>query len=342
MMALPPIICSTHLLKANHILTASRGICGSPAALRFFLAALWCALHICLVPTHLQFFVQEGFKDSVKDLKSREVNADRVRMHFQKRATLVVYSACQYCCFPVFVLVLLLFTAHKSGMGALGHSQALNFGSFASGPSAPPPISRSPIYDSFQSALYRSHLTHCDILPIGAYANEEATTVGSGRQGPPPGNAGGRVTGAPGHEDVWKSNAELIDYSLKDALEDEDLRSAIQGPAGYAKVILLRMDEPLNDIQDKKKAKSVKAAAEKVRRLLFAVVSHTLVSPPNYVLCADMLGIILCILWVTVYVFGVLKTGYLRDKSDRAIDFEFVAEVKEVPRDPRIRSKKEP
>ena len=144
-----------------------------PVVIRSILTLFWSFLYMLLVPRHLQFYMQQGFKDSVKELRAHHVNAEKVRMHFQKRVTLVVYSACQYCCFPLFVVTYLLYTGHKSGVGTLGHARPFTLGNFETGPELAPVVSRSTLYDAFQAAMKNSNLGVCDVLPEGSYSDEE-------------------------------------------------------------------------------------------------------------------------------------------------------------------------
>ena len=71
-----------------------------------------------------------------------------------------------------------------------------------------------------------------------------------------------------------------------------------------------------------------------VRALLFSMVFHTVVSPPNWVIMADAMGGLMCILWVLVYVGTMV--GYMYGsggsiKNDIGeVDMNFDFEIEEV------------
>jgi hypothetical protein len=257
--------------------------------------------------------MQQGFRDSVQDLKQHTVNANKVRMHFQKRVTLVVYSACQYCSFPIFIVMYLLYTGHKSGVGKLGHARPFNFGTWEGGPEVPPVVSRSTVYDIFQGAIKNSDPGKCGVLPQGSYSDEEEGFVGA---------VDSRV--------MWEQNKDVIQFSLKDMWDDSDNFSEMIKELPFAKRILFSREEfddsMLVSKMDQKKAKELKEYKDKVNKLVFPLLNHTIVSPPFFIVWFECLGFVACALWSVVYITGVLK----HVKNKEMIEYDFTAEITET------------
>lgn len=283
-----------------------------PSVIRSCLALFWAFLYISMVPRHLQFYMQQGFKDSVKDLKNHSVNANKVRMHFQKRVTLVIYSACQYCSFPIFIILYLLFTGHKSGLGKLGHARPFNFGTWDSGSEFSPVVSRSTLYDAFQAANKNSDPKKCEILPLGSYRDEEEgfTVVDS--------------------KVMWELNKDVIQFSLKDMWDDSENFSEMIKELPFASRILFSKEEfddsMLVSKLDQKKAKELKEYKDKVNKMVFPLLNHTIISPPFFVVWFECLGFVACVLWSVVYIFGVIR--HVRNKE--MIEYDFTAEITET------------
>ena len=85
---------------------------------------------------------------------------------------------------------------------------------------------------------------------------------------------------------------------------------------------------------DKKKAKALKETLSKVRALLFSMVFYTVVSPPHWIILADAMAGLMCLLWCAVYVGGI--AGYMwggrraLKNSMGEIDMNFDFEIEEV------------
>ena len=159
----------------------------------------------------------------------------------------------------------------------------------------------------------------CDPPPFGAYPEEgkEAAT------------SSWPVT-------EWETNAKNIDVTLSDMWQDETMQKIIEEEGGWARVIAYHdinfEENNLINYEDKKKAKELKENVKKVRGILFSMLYHTFVSPPNWTIIAEAIGGVMLILWIVVYVGGIASylVGANIKNNSNEVSMDFAFEISEV------------
>jgi hypothetical protein len=295
MAIMPPIILLTHMLPHGSY-TAGGGLFEiTPRFGRGVLSVVFIVMYFGQVRPHLQIFLEQAVQDCAKDMQPKIISESKVRMHFQSRASLLVYSASQMSCFGMFCLLIMLLAGMEGGMGTLGHAHGYSVGGETGANYA-----RSAVYDNVQSILAAASTTSaklnvCPILPFGAYPEEKDDYA----------NWTADLTN-------FEKNVAKLDDTMAEIWDRRDtLQKQIEEGGGYGRAIFFHNElnfeeDKLVTKADKQHAALLKAEVIKVKRVIFLISYHTFISPPYYNIIADSLCSLACFLWVIVYGIAVL------------------------------------
>ena len=352
--SLPPLlILATFFLPVLGVSSVSvgsspSGFAVTPSSLRSVLALLWAGFYFAMVRSHLQLFLEQAIQDTAPHLQVHRVDAQKVRSCFQSRVSLLVYSAEQMSCFGVFLVLLLATTAHRDGMGSVGHAggYAVDGGGAELGRAG---VQRSGFYDNVQAVLGGKVVSGglpfdvCPVLPWGAFPEEEAEGETEEEE-----EGGGRRS-RKSRTSRWSDPSYgLLDFSshavsITDTVRDlwsrrESLQLSISRSGGYGRAIFYHdgVDfdaRKLANRDDRSVAGELKVEAVKVKRLVKSVAYHTFVSPPYYAVLRDSLLAAVCFTWFVVYVSAALLE--MREADPLSFTFD-VSDKDVVEVEPRV------